>query len=245
MGSDSFYRTSATNAVLLGAMLLRFILPSAAVAALLIAPVAEAATLDQLKRCYVVAQQNQQEPVKIVGSGFSKRSTVDVYVDETIVTSTTASYDGTVSGNVLAPLIDVGQRPFTVRLAEQGDPVNTVSATSLVTRFSVEQSPKAAKTDQHVRFSGRGFTGPGPIYGHYVFAGRSRRTVKIAVPTGDCGTFSVRRKQFPFAKRPRVGAWTIQFDQARLYSPVTPARVPMTIKVSRAPKIKPKRARVR
>jgi hypothetical protein len=248
MGSDSFYRTSATNAVLLGAMLLRFILPSAAVAALASASASAAPTLAPLKHCYVVAQddETQREAISIAGSGFSSRSIVDIFVDEIHVASPQALYDGTVAGgSVLAPFIESGQRKFTVRLAEQNNALNTVTATSLVTRFSVEQTPKSARTNQYVRFSGRGFTGPGPIYAHYLFAGKSRRTVKIAVPRGDCGTFSVRRKQFSFTKRPRVGAWTIQFDQAPIYSPLTATKVPLVINVKKAPKIKRRPVRVR
>ena len=54
--------------------------------------------------------------------------------------------------------MESGEREFTLRLAEQGTATNIVSAISRVTRFSVEQVPKKAKTDQRVRFKGRGFT---------------------------------------------------------------------------------------
>ena len=83
-----------------------------------------------------------------------------------------------------------------------------------------------------MRFRGRGFTDlTRPVYAHYVFAGKSQKTVRLGMPTGDCGLFSVRRKQFPFKKSPRVGVWTIQFDQASSYDPKAAVRVPMTIKV--------------
>ena len=40
-------------------------------------------------------------------------------------------------------------------------------------------------------------------------------------PAGPCGTFSVKRRQFPF--RPRTGRWLLQIDQQRAYaaSPAT------------------------
>jgi hypothetical protein len=45
-----------------------------------------------------------------------------------------------------------------------------------------------------------------------------RRTVRLARrPTGDCGTFSVRRRQIPVV-RPKIGKWTLQIDQQRRYS---------------------------
>jgi hypothetical protein len=75
---------------------------------------------------------------------------------------------------------------------------------------------------------------------HYVFGGRSKKTIGLGLPTGDCGLFSVRRKQFPFKKSPQRGVWTIQFDQSVKYDPKASPRVPLTIKVQR--KIKPKRA---
>jgi len=74
-----------------------------------------------------------------------------------------------------------------------------------------------------------------------VFAGKSKKTTPIGLPTGDCGRFSVRRKQFPFKKSPQVGVWTIQFDQSPKYDPQDSPRVHLTIKVRR--KIRPTRAR--
>ena len=76
---------------------------------------------------------------------------------------------------------------------------------------------------------------------HYVFAGKSKRTVELGLPTGDCGRFSVRRKQFPFKKSPQRGVWTIQFDQEARYNPKASPRVPLTIKV----RVKPTRAQAR
>jgi hypothetical protein len=226
-------------------MFVRSMLLGAAVAALASAPASATVTLDPLKRCYVVAQADQREPLDIVGRGFTARSTVDVFIDDILQSSPKALYDGTVTGSLPAPFVEFGQRDFTLRLAEQDNPDNTIAQTSKVTQFSVEQVPKSARTDDRVRFTGRGFTGTGPVYAHYVFGGKSKKTVLLRVPKGACGTFSARRKQFPFAKRPKVGTWTIQFDQVPDYDPQATAKVRMTIKVKRAPKIKPKRARAR
>jgi len=139
------------------------------------------------------------------------------------------------------PVIDEGQRPFTLRAQEADPPANSVTVTSKVTRLSVAQVPSSAATGDRVRFRGRGFTDlTKPIYMHYVFGGKSKKTIGLGVPTGDCGLFSVRRKQFPFKKSPQRGVWTIQFDQSVKYDPKASPRVPLTIKVQR--KIKPKRA---
>ena len=85
-----------------------------------------------------------------------------------------------------------------------------------------------------MRFRGRGFTDPTrPVYAHYVFAGKSQKTIRLGLPTGDCGLFSVKRKQFPFKKSPQVGVWTIQFDQEPHYDPKAAVRVPLTIRSAR------------
>ena len=112
-----------------------------------------------------------------------------------------------------------------------------------MTRLSVEQSPERAATNDRVRFRGRGFMADAPVYAHYVFAGKSRRTVRIGMPSGDCGLFSVRRKQFPFKRQPARGLWTIWFDQEAHYNPKAAVRVPLTIRVRS--RIKPRRARAR
>ena len=149
--------------------------------------------------------------------------------------------------------MESGQRQFTLRVTEHDNPNNTVSAVSKVTRLSVEQSPAKASTKKRVTFRARGFTGliqPSPgvfvrpaVYAHYVFAGKSRKTVRLGVPTGDCGLISSKRKQFPFKKSPQVGVWTIQFDQEAVYNPKAAIRVPLTVRVKKA--IKPERAQAR
>jgi hypothetical protein len=218
------------------AMFLRSLFSGAVLAALITTPASAAVTLDPLKPCYVAAQETQRELIDVAASGFTPLSKVEVYVDETHSTTADVLVDGKVSGKVTAPFVDAGEREFTLRVTEQGMSANSITAVSRVTRFSVEQVPKLAKTDQKVHFKGRGFTQPLPIYMHYIYGGRSLKTIKLGSPKGNCGTFNVRRKQFPFKKRPRVGSWTIQFDQLPYYDPQAPVRVPMTIKVKRAPK---------
>jgi len=227
-------------------MFLRSIVIGAAAAALLAAPASAEVTLDPLKRCYVVAREDQREFVSINAHGFTKLTKVDLFIDEIQQPDNVQTlFDGSLSGTVLAPWVDSGQRVFTVRLAEEGKPENSVTGVSNVTRFSVEQVPRAAKTDDKVRFTGRGFTDAAPVYAHYVFNGKSSKTVTIGWPKGDCGTFNVRRKQFPFKQRPKVGLWTIQFDQLKDYNPQAAKQVPMTIRVKKAPKTRTKRTPAR
>jgi hypothetical protein len=227
-------------------MLLRSLTTGAAVAALAAAPASAAPVFTTpLKPCYVAAQEPQREFIDVETAGFTPLADVDVYLDDILQTGVAAkaTLDGRVIGKVQAPFPQTPQRTFTLRLTEHNAVANTVAATSMVTRVSVEQLPEAAKTSDRVRFKGRGFTKPAPIYAHYVFAGKSRRTVELGMPENACGLFSVKRKQFPFKKSPRVGVWTIQFDQEQRYNPVADVRVPLTIKVKKT--IRPQRARAR
>lgn len=218
-------------------MFLRTTLIATSLLALVAAPASAAELTTPLKPCYVVASEGQRENVDIAAKGFTPFRSVDVYVDEVLQDQPPTLFDGSISGRVNAPWHERGQRPFALRITEPGAPQNTLEATSWVARLSVEQTPASASTGERVRFRGRGFTAPGAaVYAHYVFAGKERKTVKLGMPQGPCGTISVRRKQFPFKESPRVGVWTIQFDQLPHYDPKAGVRVPMTVKVRRTPK---------
>ncbi len=129
-------------------------------------------------------------------------------------------------------------------MTERENTLNSVTKFSRVTRLSVTQTPSRAATRDRVRFRGRGFTDLTlPVYAHYVFAGKSQKTVRLGMPTGPCGLFSIKRRQFPFKNSPRRGVWTIQFDQERAYNPKATVRFPLTVRVSK--QIKPERAQAR
>jgi hypothetical protein len=230
-------------------MLLRSTLLAAVISALSAMPALAQTTdppfLDGVKPCYVAAQESQREFVAISGHNFTPFKYVDLYIDDigpqpVEGAQPQADVYGLLKGSVQAPFIEEGERAFVVRATERDDSTKSATYQTKITRLAVEQTPAAAATSDRVRFRGRGFTDlTRPVYMHYVFAGKSKRTIQIGLPTGDCGLFSVRRKQFPFKKSPQVGVWTIQFDQSFKYDPKASPRVPLTIKVRR--KIKPTR----
>ena len=183
------------------------------------APAAAAAAIDPLKRCYVSAGEEEQrrETVAVRGTGFTANSFVDIAVDGVVQASGFADPVGDLKADVKAPHQPRGQRRFTVTVAERGNPANVATATTNVSALTVSLRPRRASPSRRVRFRGRGFTGSGTIYAHYLFGGRERRSVRVARPHGDCGTFAVRRRQIPI-RRPRTGDWTLQVDQRREYS---------------------------
>jgi hypothetical protein len=222
---------------LAGAVVALLAMPAAATAA----PPVPAFT-QALKKCYVSASPTQTEPVEIEAANFMPLAPVDVLIDNAIVPTPpgasppTAQADGTLQGRVSAPFIASGQRFFALRLTEHNNPAATVETRAKVTALSVTSSPvKPHNTSSRVRFRGRGFTDRlTPIYAHYVFNDRVRETVRIGKPFGDCGQFSVRRRQFPF-KNPRTGAWTVQFDQEQAYNAKALVFTRLRIVVTRKP----------
>lgn len=187
-------------------------------AALAVPALAQAATLQPLKPCYVSVSQEEREPVAIVGGGFTPGGHVDVRINGKLAAPGLV-VDG--AGNLVTevdpPYRRRGERQFTVALVERENPANRVSAISRVTALAVSIQPRKADPHRRVRFRGRGFTADKGIYGHYLYAGQERGTVSLGRPETPCGRFQIRRRQIPY-RRPRPGPWTLQVDQQPHYS---------------------------
>jgi hypothetical protein len=218
--------------------------PAAACGALLIAlavpAAADAATFTTtLKPCYVTAgtaTNRQSEGFAVGGAGFGVNSTVNLAIDgqpvlgpdgSPLLNPTTGQPIGNnlqaddqgvlaVPGSVPAPWIRSGQRDFTVTLTDNVVPGNVATATSRTTALDVSLKPRRAKPSDSIRFKGSGFTAAKPVFAHYTYAGKLRKTVRMARKPGVCGTWHTRRPQIPVSK-PEQGLWTIQFDQLRKY----------------------------
>lgn len=214
-------RRTATAALLAGATALCG--PAAASAAV---------TVTELKPCYLSVAPGMTEPVSLDAAGFTPGSLVDVRVDgATDALQATAGPTGRLSTQVRAPFRKHGERRFEIELVERDQPINAAVLQTRVSALAVRVRPATARPARRVRWIGRGFTAPGAVYAHYVKDGEARDTVRIGRPHGPCGTFSVRRRQFPF--RPAVGAWTVQIDQLKSFA-ATPAspfvRLPITVR---------------
>jgi hypothetical protein len=195
------------------------LLAAFATLALAVPAAAGAATLDPLKPCYVSVTPTSREAVDVGGSGFTPGAIVDVAIDGAVVRTVQADVLGSLPPQVLqAPDQPWGERPFSVTAAQRGNPANTVTLTSNVTALNLRVDPQRARPSKRVTFRGRGFTGPGGVYAHYLFKGRLRKTVTLtSAVAGPCGTFTARRRQIP-VRHPRTGTWTLQVDQQRRYS---------------------------
>lgn len=216
-------------------MTARLIAVTVLVLGVLAVPAAAAPTLEPLKPCYVSAgpEDAQREVVLLRAGGFTSNATLDVYVDGVLVLTGQADLVGDMEARVKAPYQAAGEREFGVTVVERDNPVNNVGALSRVTELDVVLRPATAVSWSRVRYRGRGFTAAGPLFAHYVYRGRLRKTVRLRrSANAPCGTFSVRRRQIPI-REPRLGLWTIQIDQQRAYStePATNVvRVPIRLR---------------
>lgn len=180
-------------------------------------------TIEPLKPCYVTAgtAKNQQgEAVMISAQGFTPNSKVDLTLNGAPLQGSTGLQVGDTGLLELpgfpAPFVRKGPQDFTVTLAEQGNPANTVSATAQSTRLGVNIKPKSARPSQRISFKGSGFTAEKPVYAHYTLRGKQVKRVRMARRTAECGAWSVRRPQFPM-KDPDQATWFVQFDQSKRY----------------------------
>ena len=210
---------SARTPAVTGALLIALLVPASV----------EAATMEPLKPCYVGAQTPsgtpQTEGITIRAAGFAANSKVNLAIDgQPVEGQQELQIDQFGNLNlpspVPAPFATNGTRDFPVTLTQTDDPNNTVTATSKTTQLGVSVKPRRARPSQRIRFKGNGFTGDTPVYAHYVFKNKLRKTVRMARKTGTCGSWNARKAQIP-VKQPKPGVWTVQFDQSKPYIDAT------------------------
>jgi hypothetical protein len=193
-----------------------------------------------LARCFVSvgAVPQERQLVTVGAAGFTPLKPVDVLVDGAPAIGDdgqpiafVADPAGQVGGNVRAPYQPSGERAFGISVKEQANPANAITVISQVTALDVTLTPAEAPASRRVRFTGRGFIKAAPVWGHYLFKGKVRKTVRLARrPADACGTFSVKHRQIPIF-RPHTGRWILQVDQQHVYSR-TPDSVSARVRIS-------------
>jgi hypothetical protein len=179
---------------------------------------AGAATVEDLKPCYVSAGQSDEDRERIVirGTDFAQVSAVEVLFDGVVMGNAPTGSIGEFELQLPAPFQRKGERELVVTVR---DAVNQVVKTTRVTNLGMTVKPKRASPGRRVRFRGRGFTRTASVFAHYLFGGEEQKTVRIARrSTTPCGTFNVRRRLIP-VENALTGRWIMQVDQKREYSP--------------------------
>jgi hypothetical protein len=196
--------------------MLRLLAATCVVLTLAAAP-ASAATVEELKPCYVSSGETdaERETITIRGSDFTQISTVEVLFDGVPVGSGPTGSIGEFEIRLPAPFQERGERALVVTVR---DAATQVVKTTRVTNLGMTVKPRRAAPRRKVRFRGRGFTLAGPVYAHYLFGGKVQKTVRLARASANpCGTFDVRRRLIPIDGA-RVGRWVMQVDQKRGFS---------------------------
>ena len=197
--------------------MLRLLAPTCLCFALLAAPAA-AATVEDLKPCYVSAGKadDVREAIVVRGIDFAQMATVEVLFDGVVMGSAPTGSVGEFEIQLPAPFQRKGERELVVTVR---DAATVISKTTRVTNLAMTVTPKQASPSERVRIRGRGFTLDAPVFAHYLFGGKEQKTVRLArLSTAPCGTFSVKRRLIP-VENARNGRWIMQVDQKRAYSP--------------------------
>ena len=176
--------------------------------------------MDPIKPCYVSDGDlpTQRETIRVHATGFTPAEAVTLTLDGVAVAHGMSDAFGAITANVPAPFQGQGEREFLLVIFEDRNQQNQDSATARVTNLGVTLKPRRARPSRRIRFVGRGFTNDAPVFGHYVYGGKVRKTVRFARrSTLPCGVFRAKRRQIP-VKRPATGEWLLQVDQQRRYA---------------------------
>ncbi len=88
-----------------------------------------------------------------------------------------------------------------------------------VVRFGLTTSPAPRRPTSRVRYTARGFTAGRPVFIHFRFRGKTRRTVSLGIAKGPCGIASERMRALP--TKALYGQWTTYTNQSRKFKATT------------------------
>ncbi len=107
---------------------------------------------------------------------------------------------------------------FALVATDNTNPAAPIIATTpfQVVRFGLTTKPAPTRPTTKVTYTARGFIPGKPVYVHFRFAGKTRRSVRLGVASGPCGIASQRLRALP--TRARYGTWTTYTNQSRKFS---------------------------
>lgn len=201
-------------------------LPAVVVAAA--AAPAQAAPQIQTLPCvpYVLGQQT----MPVTATGFTPNQFVTVYTNSMasptprILTSSRLNELGAFTTTVAPPPFTKSNgnlETFNLIAEDRTNPALPVIVASpfQVVRFGLTRSPNPKRPRQRVTYTARGFAPGKPVYAHFRFAGKTRRTVSLGVAQGPCGIASKKMRALP--TKVRYGSWRAYIDQSKRFSPST------------------------
>lgn len=198
------------------------------VALLVVAASSEAATLT------VVGDESCYRPGHVLllsGTGFTPNQQVTLRLDNEDLGSVTADP----AGNISSPL-SIGPTSFRrvgthkVVATDTTNPAIVAEARFRGSPLRLSVRPSNGVVGQRSRIKAAGFTTGKRLYAH-VTRKRFRRNIPIGKLKGPCHTLKVRRRILPAGLA--AGAYRVQFDTRRRYSPRTSLFVSFRVTVSR------------
>ena len=222
-------------------VLRRVTLAAAAAAPLLAAPGAHAAEIRTLP---CVAYVAGDETLPILGSDFTPNGLVRVFTNSAasrtpraLVLSPVNALGAFTTSTLPPPFVppNRNRQRFNLIGYDTTNPAAPIVAMSRfeIVRFGLTRSPLPSRPRQRVTFTARGFRPGRPVYVHFRFAGRTRRTVNLGIARPPCGIASKRLPALP--ARIRYGTWETYVDQTRRFSQRTRPRWVDTFGITRPP----------
>ncbi|HEV2058422.1 MAG TPA: hypothetical protein VGR11_03630 [Solirubrobacteraceae bacterium] len=165
--------------------------------------------------------------IPIFADGFTPGSLVRVYTNTgttppLLLMSAPADARGGFGTEAAPPLpwpLDRNVQTFNLFGADRSNPAAPIVAASQfrIVRFGLTSKPAYPKRPgQIVTYTARGFRVGAPVYIHFRFGGKTRRSVRLGVARGPCGIVSKRMRMLP--TRARYGNWTMYTNQRKRFS---------------------------
>lgn len=201
------------------------VLPVAALAAA--ATPAQAAPTIKTMSC-IPYVKGESIRIPIFADGFTPGSLVRVYTNTgtkpplLLMSAPADAVRGGFGTEAAPPLpwpLDRNVQTFNLFGEDRTNPAAPIVAASQfrTVRFGLTLKPSAPKRPwQKVTYTARGFKVGAPVYIHFRFGGKTRRSVKLGVARAPCGIVSRRMRMLP--TRARYGSWTMYTNQKKKFS---------------------------
>lgn len=162
-----------------------------------------------------ISCMEQGERYPLGGSGFAPEGSVRVASEggsATFFTNASGALSGDESSLLVAPEYpSLTPKTLTYTATDNADSSNTVTLTIPEVEFG-SNLPVNGKPNKVVTWQFAGFLNSAPIYAHYLYERKEKRTVRFGAGQGPCGTLTKRAVRFPIKKPKNFGTWEVRVD---------------------------------
>ncbi|MDX6689064.1 MAG: hypothetical protein QOG15_521 [Solirubrobacteraceae bacterium] len=172
---------------------------------------------------YGAAAQIPSLPIS--GTGFTPGGGVNISYASTANPSPglLGSTDTDAAGNFSANSLPVPfksattkQQAFVLAATDAVNPAITAATQFQQVRFGASANPSKGRAKHKVHYTARGFTIGLPVYMHFRFHGKTKKTVRLATAKPPCGIATRKLKLLP--TKVRYGTWKVYIDQSKTYN---------------------------